>query len=182
MEGISKGTMISTSLGSRRVEELVPGTFVVTRDDGLKPLTAVVAIADRPGGAPTPLRFETGVLGCRDGLILGADQHVLLRHMLVGALFGHSEALIPARYLRNDLQVAPSSSPRPLYQLHFDGRLLIEADGVWLASHGPGPLPRPALRHDEARAAGESGLFVRRPSEHRATRGIAIHEAFDATG
>lgn len=179
MEGIAKGAVVSTALGFRRVEELVPGTLVVTRDDGLQAVTDIVALADQPAGAPTPMRLETGVLGCQGGLHLGADQHVLLRHMLVGALFGHSEALIRVRYLRNDLQVVPANGGA-IYRIHLAGRFLIAANGVWLASHGPGDLPLPELRHDAACVAGECGLFVRRPGDRRVTRGVPVHEVLDA--
>lgn len=168
--GFGGDAQVSTDEGSRSVGSLVPGTRIQTRDHGLQPLLSVIALPDAPIGSPNPVRLAEGVLGCRHRLHLGVGQPVLLRHWLTRALFGWDEALIRVGWLLNGDHVA-AAAPVSLFLLRFASQQLISVSGVWLPTPGVDGFALPELVGDEARAAGESGIFVRRPGEQYARRG-----------
>jgi len=172
-EGLAGDAVLRTDRGLRTVDELEIGTAIQTRDHGWQPLLNLVVLPAADPMTPNFMRVAVGVLGADRELRLGAGQQVLLKHTLTGALFGLTEALIRIGRLHNGEHVAAENKTSQLFHLHLPARSIIRVSGVWLATHARqagDPLPFAELRGDSARAAGECGLFIRRPGERHARR------------
>jgi hypothetical protein len=177
--GMGMGTMIDTTEGPMLVESLRPGHEVIALDGTAVRVMAVSGHLD--GQLPEDMAHvvvRAGVLGATQDICLGADQHVLLCHMLVAALFGHPAALIRVRRLVDGNRVVQQLGPVPLALLWLDRPAVVQAGGLFLcsATRTGEALPYPELTGSDARCVGESGLFVRRPGERNGRTAFRIIE------
>ncbi|MFP4274086.1 MAG: Hint domain-containing protein [Paracoccaceae bacterium] len=134
------GTRIATPDGARRVERLMPGDLVLTRDEGAQPLRWVGRRQVPAEGAFAPIRIAAGTFGQHGELRLSPLHRVLIRDVLAELLFGESEVLVAARDLVNDRSVRPEPGGMVDYvHLLFDRHQVVWSEGLETESFLPGP-------------------------------------------
>jgi len=143
------GTLIQTDHSAVPVEDLLPGTLIQTRDEGLQPLLWVGSMTLLPhsGDPRVPparlTRITEGSVGIgrpsRD-LVLGPYARLLRRNAACLSLFGTESAFAPATAFTDGVQIIelqPVSSVR-VFHLLLDGQHVINANGVEVESYHPG--------------------------------------------
>lgn len=132
------GTILATSTGSRRIEELLPGDLVQTRDDGLQPVIwtgrrriSGARLFASPRLRPVRIRGGAFGIGRPDTDLLVSPQHrMLVRGAAVGEAFNTPEVLVAAEDLVNGRTVAVDLTPGDVTYVHF----LLERHGIVVAN------------------------------------------------
>ncbi|MEO0632902.1 MAG: Hint domain-containing protein [Pseudomonadota bacterium] len=142
------GTLVATDRGERRIETLVPGDRVITRDNGFQTIRWVGArtLARREGmrALLRPVRIKAHALGDRlpeRDMILSPNHRVLWQQADTLLFSGHTEVFAAAKSLVG----VPGISRVPVdtvtyIHLMFDQHEVILADGMWSESFFPGPV------------------------------------------
>ena len=129
------GTRIATARGNLPVERLLPGTRVVTRDNGLQPVRwlSSQSVVD----APIQLTGQAWASTARP-LIVSPEHRLLLSGPDVRTRFGQSEVLAPARCLLGRPGISPQKD-RALVYVHFalDRHEIVYAEGQPAESFRP---------------------------------------------
>lgn len=141
------GTMIATPQGERRVEDLIVGDRVITRDNGIQEIRWVgkrhmsgeeLAAAQHL----RPVLIRQGALGRglpeRDMLV--SPQHrVLMSSDKTELYFDESEVLVAAKHLTDmdGIDVVDASATTYIHVM-FDQHEVILSDGAWTESFQPG--------------------------------------------
>lgn len=128
------GTVVFTLDGALPVEYLNPGDKVITRDSGI----AVLREVRRTRRSVALVSVRAGSLGNtrpdRDA-IFPASQEILIRDWRAEALFGASQALVPAHRLEDGEFIRPlGMQDVELVSLIFDTPHILYADGLEVAS------------------------------------------------
>ena len=141
--GLLAGTRLWTLDGEMPVEFLGAGDRIITRDRGmavLRDLRITETTCDT-------VRIMAGSLGHTrpdEDMVLPASQRVLVRDWRAEALFGESQALVPAARLVDGQFVTRGPRERlRLVQLTFDAVHILYADGLEVESAAeviPAPL------------------------------------------
>lgn len=128
----TRGTHITLATGAqRRVEDLVAGDRVLTRDAGVQPLRWIGQSTQRATGDFAPIRIAAGVLNNAEDLLVSPDHRLFIyqRSDRVGA--GRAELLIKARHLLNGTTITKAEGGFVDYfQLLFDRHQIIYAEGI----------------------------------------------------
>ncbi|MBE1285466.1 MAG: 2,3,4,5-tetrahydropyridine-2,6-carboxylate N-succinyltransferase [Rhodobacteraceae bacterium] len=134
------GTLIETVEGPVAVEELEPGTRVLTRDNGPQPVRWIGRSQRVAEGSVAPIVFEPGALGNHGQVALSPNHRVLVSSVQAELLFGQAEVLIKAKLLVNDRTVRPRADGRPVTYLHllFDQHEIVTGNGLESESYHPG--------------------------------------------
>jgi len=133
------GTMIDTPAGLRAVEDLQPGDWVNTADNGPQPLLWVGRTTVKAEDKLAPIRFEAGILGLDRPLLVSPQHRMLIDDWRAAYHFGHSEVLIPAHCLVNDDTVTRVEGGQVDYiHLLFSRHEIIIANGAKSESYYPG--------------------------------------------
>ena len=143
------GTMIQTAEGAVPVEDLLPGTAVQTRDEGLQPvlwigsMTLLPQNGDARVAAAQLTRITENSIGLgrpnRD-LVLGPHARILRRNAACLSLFGTDSAFAPAAAFADGVQIIevhPVASVR-VFHLALEGQHVITANGIEVESFHPG--------------------------------------------
>ncbi|CTQ48841.1 Hint domain-containing protein [Jannaschia donghaensis] len=93
------GTHIATPQGARRVEDLVAGDLVLTRDDGAQPLQWVGTRIGLVGRDMAPVVFQPGTIGNDAILRVSPNHRMLVSGWRAQLMFGEEEVLVPAKAL-----------------------------------------------------------------------------------
>ena len=155
------GTQLMTPNGLARIEDLVEGDMVLTRDNGLQPIrwvgTRTLTIADLVIHTRfRPVRLPAGCLGAnapnRDMLV--SPQHrMLLEGSATEMLFGESEVLVAATHLQGQNGIEQVLTNGVTYiHIMFDQHEIVNADGCWTESFQPGAATlggMPTAQRDE---------------------------------
>lgn len=138
------GTLIDTPTGPRRIETLLPGDLVVTRDNGPQTLRwmgkAAVSAADlRARPQLAPVCIPAGALGDglpRRDLVLSPQHRILFSGWRAEVHFAEAEVLVPALGLVGDLAKRVPSNGQGIDYLHllFDRHEIIFAEGAAVES------------------------------------------------
>ena len=128
----ARGTMITLADGSQRaIDQLRPGTEVLTRDHGRQPIRWIGHARLRAVGAFAPVVITTGTLGNAGDLILSQHHRVFLyqRKRLPG--LATSELLVQARHFIDGENVyLREGGYIDYFSLVFDHHEIIYAEGV----------------------------------------------------
>jgi hypothetical protein len=132
------GTLIATQAGLRAVETLNPGDRVLTRDNGLQPVRAVLRTSLSAGDLLmrpqlAPVLLPAGCLKGLDSALIVSPQHrVLLSGARAELLFGESELLVPAVALcgRHGAQQLPAAQGVTYLHLLFDQHQIVWSNGL----------------------------------------------------
>ncbi len=134
--GLTKGAFVATPDGWCPAENLVPGTLVLTFDDGLKRLRELRRQGIWTGKGPFPeltwpLDVPRGVLGNRSAMLLPPDLNLLIESDLAEELYGDPFALIPIKALDGVLGIerTPPNGPQEVVNLIFDADQVIFVNG-----------------------------------------------------
>ena len=130
------GTVIRTVDGKRLIENLHPGDFIATKDNG--PQQILWTGHRRMSGARLhamphlrPIRFRAGALGLGrpDAELLVSPQHrMLVAGPAALALFNTSEVLVAAEDLINDSSIVVDQTLREVTYIHI---LLAQHQVIW---------------------------------------------------
>lgn len=152
------GTMIVTRNGIVAVEALAKGDFVLTRDNGFKPivwigrksLSGAVLAKDK---TLQPILIRRDALGpdSPDRDMMVSPQHrMLMARARAELLFGSSEVLVKAKHLIALPGVEVLDLPEVTYlHLMFDQHEIILSDGAWSESFQPGDRTISGLDMDQ---------------------------------
>lgn len=135
------GTRIATLLGEIAVEDLTPGTPVMTLDNAYQPLARVLSTTVPGTGAAAPVVLPAGLIGNAADLVLSPMHRVLVTGMQAEMLFGEAEVLVAARFFAD----AGLAWRRPggmvtYYHLVFDQHEIIFSEGAATESFLPGAI------------------------------------------
>ena len=132
--------MILTEAGEMPVERLVPGTRVMTRDNGLQELrwtgSRVVdaAMLDQNPNL-RPIRIAAGALGLNQPsapLSVSRQHRIMIRSSVARTLFGTEEILAPACQLTDVPGIAVDMSVSQVTYCHlmFDAHQVVDSNGA----------------------------------------------------
>lgn len=143
------GTLIATPGGERRIETLVPGELVLTRDHGPQTLRWIGFAEvgpDRLARDPAlrPIRIRKGSFGpgqpTRD-LLVSPQHRILISGWRAQLMFGEGEVLVAAKHLIDDRNVRRAGTSTVCYvHLLFDRHEIVIAEGLETESFLPGPV------------------------------------------
>lgn len=136
------GTLIDTAQGPRPVEDLRPGDWVVTRDNGLQQLRWKGQRRVCATGAQAPVRIDPVLLPDARAPLLVSPQHRILWHgYRAQMLFGETEVLVSAKHLLSNPGAQRIEGGEVTYlHLMFDRHEVIFANGVPTESFYPGEM------------------------------------------
>lgn len=133
-----QGTQILTPTGPVPVESLRPGTLLVTRFGGIRPVKWIGRQSFRRSSLQAdatalPVTIAAGALGAA---MPARDLTVSPGHLLL--LEG---VLVPAGTLRNGVTIAQGDGPEDIqyYQIDFGSHDCVIAEGVWAGTYADAP-------------------------------------------
>lgn len=138
MGGLAEGTPILTAKGMVKIEDIVAGDRIVTRDKGMQPVSLITQRALPRGDV---LRVSPAALGrSADGpdIIVAPTQRLILRDWRAKAMFDRPVALVSARKLIDGEYVrrVPALNLR-LFSLHFDALRIVYSGDIELGTATP---------------------------------------------
>ncbi len=134
------GTLIATPEGDARVETLLPGDLVMTKDEGAQPLRWVGSRRVEAVGDFAPIHIRANTLGRHRDLLVSPLHRVLIKDNLAELLFGEAEVLVAARDLVNDHAITRRTGGEVTYvHLLFDRHQVVFSEGLETESFLPGP-------------------------------------------
>lgn len=134
-----KGTMIQTPTGSRPVEALAVGDFVMTLDHGMQPIAWTGSRQVRGTGDFAPIRFETGAIGNTRPLLVSPQHRIMVTGWKAQMFYGAEEVLVAAKHLVNGLDITVHPVAQVCYH-HFmcEGHQIVWSEGCMTESFFPG--------------------------------------------
>ena len=141
------GTLIATAKGERRVEELVVGDRIITRDNGIQEVRWVGARemtgSELEAAAHLkPILIQQGALGGglpeRD-MMVSPQHRVLIANEKTALYFEEIEVLVAANFLTalDGVDVVDVSATTYIH-IMFDQHEVVLSDGTWTESFQPG--------------------------------------------
>lgn len=125
------GSRIAVPGGLRRVEDLVPGDLVLTRDHGPRPIRWTGRRSVPGVGAFAPVRITAGALGDHGMLSVSPQHRILLQDWRAQLFFGEDEVLCPAHLLVDGNRIQRAPCARVTYvHVMFDSHEIVEAEGL----------------------------------------------------
>jgi hypothetical protein len=173
----AEGTQITTPNGPKRIERLLPGDLVVTRDTGPQPLRWVGRKTVPAAGKLAPVVFDRGAIGNNRRLVVSPQHRILLNDWRSQLFYGENEVLVRAIDMVDGDTIRQVHGGMVTYlHLLFDNHEIIRANGAQCESlylgdvalgaiapeaisevfelfpemADPGPFARPVLRRFEA--------------------------------
>lgn len=148
---VARGTIIATADGPVAVEDLLPGSYVCTRDNGMQPLLwrGSMSIAPNPvnksegtGNLSRVTADSFGLGRPMPDLLLGPSARLFRRDAALITAMGTTAALAPiTAFIDGDtvLDITPVTPVR-VYHLAFARHQIISANGLEIESYHPGSL------------------------------------------
>lgn len=146
---MARGALIQTADGPVAVEDLIPGTPVMTSEYGPLPVQWIGSYELSPREAQTLdrgtlYRVTTDAFGLAkpsQDLLLAPRAHILTRHSACRSLFGVEVAFAPVRAYEDGMSVfaVKPASPVSVYNISFDRQATIKVNGIEMESFHPGP-------------------------------------------
>ncbi|WP_376877865.1 Hint domain-containing protein [Albirhodobacter sp. R86504] len=157
----ARGTKIATRKGEVPIEDLKAGDYVMTMDNGFKPLVWIggrkldlIDLTQHP--KLRPIRISAGALGgdlpVRD-LIVSPQHRVLVRSVVAHRMFGEREILVPAVKLLglDGIDVVEDAQEVEYFHMLFDQHEIVFSNGAATESLFTGPEAMKSIA-PEARA------------------------------
>lgn len=147
-----RGTRIACAQGEIAVEDLRVGDRVITRDRGYQQIRWIGSTTREAQVEIAPIRIREGVLQNSRDLRISPNHRVLLTGPMLELLLGHTEVLVPAKYLV-DGETILREPPGYVEYFHilFDCHELVLSEQCWTESFHPGCVGWSTLC-EEARA------------------------------
>ncbi|MEM9910382.1 MAG: Hint domain-containing protein [Pseudomonadota bacterium] len=148
----AEGTLIATQHGCVAVETIAPGTPILTKDYGFRPLLAVRCA---PIGRCVlricpdlrPVVIPKGVLGNNKPLRVSPAHKVLISDAMAEVLLSFREVFVPAIHLVGRAGIYQETMDKPIvyYHLLFDQHQILNSNGCWTESLFMGDVAHAAL-------------------------------------
>ncbi|MAN99583.1 Hint domain-containing protein [uncultured Roseovarius sp.] len=134
-----RGTRIACANGEIAVEDLKVGDRVITRDHGYQKIRWIGRTTVKAHVEIAPIRIRKGVLQNVRDLRISPNHRVLLKGPMLELLLGHTEVLVPAKYLV-DGETILREPPGDVEYFHilFDCHELVLSEQCWTESFHPG--------------------------------------------
>ncbi|ARE81985.1 Hint domain-containing protein [Roseovarius mucosus] len=134
-----RGTRITGANGEIAVEDLNVGDRVITRDHGYQKIRWIGRTTVKAHVEIAPIRIRKGVLQNVRDLRISPNHRVLLKGPMLELLLGHTEVLVPAKYLV-DGETILRELPGDVEYFHilFDCHELVLSEQCWTESFHPG--------------------------------------------
>ena len=134
------GTEIVTQTGLKKVEDLMPGDMVLTRDNGFQSLKWIGTTTRQATGSDAPIRLEKDALGNHGAVEFSPNHRILIKSSQAAMLFGESEVLVKAKDLVNGETITVREHHGPVTYVHilFDRHEIVRANGLDSESYHPG--------------------------------------------
>lgn len=141
------GTLIATPIGERRVEDLIVGDRVITRDNGIQDILwlgkrDVTVFELARAKHLRPVLIQQGALGAglpeRD-MLVSPNHRVLVANDKTALYFEEREVLVAAKHLTglNGVDVVETASVTYIHFM-FEQHEVVLSDGAWTESFQPG--------------------------------------------
>jgi hypothetical protein len=141
------GTLIATAKGERRVEELVMGDRIITRDNGIQEVRWIgsrdmTGVEFETAVHLKPVLIQQGALGGglpeRD-MMVSPNHRVLIANEKTALYFEETEVLVAAKFLTalDGVDVVDVSATTYIH-IMFDQHEVVLSDGAWTESFQPG--------------------------------------------
>jgi hypothetical protein len=184
------GSLIATSQGQRRVEDLKEGDKIITRDNGIQEIRWVghkrmngIDLARQPKLQPVLIRRGSlgGGLPERD-MIVSPNHRVLVTNEKVSLYFNETEVLASAKHLIGLDGIHKVNVVGTTYiHFMFDQHEVVLSDGAWTESFHPGDYTLKGIGREQREEIltlfpelkGKEGL----DNYHAARRSLKKHEA-----
>jgi len=135
----ARGTNIATDTGEKRIEDLVVGDMVQTKDNGLQALRWVGSKTVAATRNLAPIVITAGAMSNRQDLIVSPQHRMLLEGWRAELLFSENEVLVAAKHLVNgDTIYRAEGGEVEYFHLLFDRHEVIYANGAPSESFHPG--------------------------------------------
>ncbi|MEM6309569.1 MAG: choice-of-anchor L domain-containing protein [Pseudomonadota bacterium] len=141
------GTQIKTTRGLIPVEDLEPGTPVITKDHGICSVTWVGMSTLPALGRFAPIEIAAGTFCDHEKTRVSPNHRVLLTSGRAQLLFSTSEVLVRAKDLVNDTTVRRIETDAPVTYVHilFNQHEIVWGDGLQSESYQPGDISMDAF-------------------------------------
>lgn len=136
MPTIAENSPIATPDGPKMIQDLRPGDFILTADNGPKAVRWI-GFRDVPAiGGYQPLRLRAPYFGLNRDIIVAPEQRLLVSGAQIEYQFGAEEVLVEAQHLLNGVSVlkANLSAFIRYYHILLDGHEIIQVAGAELES------------------------------------------------
>lgn len=145
----TRGTLIATPEGARRIQTLQVGDLVLTRDHGAQPIRWIGSRSVPALGALAPVRVAPGVLGNERALKLSPHHRLLVEDGRLELISDSALGLIEVRHLINGSTVRQVEGGEVEYfHILFDAHEVIFAEGVPVESLLLGPMTGRVMSRD----------------------------------
>lgn len=145
----TRGTMIRTQHGEKRIEDLMLGDKIVTRDHGLQELRWVGSRELRAVGKIAPIMVKKGAMGNTHDLRVSPQHRMVVGGWKAEMLFGEPEVLVAAKHLVNsDTIYQAEGGIVDYFHILFDRHEIVFANGIPSESFHPGEEGYNALTED----------------------------------
>ncbi len=143
----ARGTIIDTIHGPMKVEDLIAGVQVVTRDHGPREIKWIGAkkIKLSAGSKLAPIRIRANGLAAgvpSSDLYVSPEHRVLVRSRIARNLFGTNEVLVAAKQLLqiDGVDIASGMAEVEYFDILFEGHEIITSNGAETESLFTGPV------------------------------------------
>lgn len=136
MPTIAENSPVATPKGDRMIEDIRPGDFVLTADNGPKAVRWV-GYRDVPAvGGYQPLRLRAPFFGLTRDIIVAPEQRILVAGAQIEYQFGMEEVLVEAQHLVNGVSVMREKRGPFVryYQILLDQHEILQVAGADLES------------------------------------------------
>lgn len=142
----ARGTHITLATGAqRRIEDLVVGDRILTRNDGAQPVRWIGMSTVRAVGNFAPIRIRAGTLNNCNDLILSAHHRLFVHQRQDRLGVGRADLMVRVRHLVNgDSVVVEQGGFVDYFELLFDTHQIIYAEGIAAESTLADPRSLPA--------------------------------------
>lgn len=146
----SRGTHITLASGAqRRIEDLVVGDRVLTRDDGAQEIRWIGQTTSQAVGPMAPILIRKGALNNAQDLQVSPDHRLMVYQRTDAIGSGVPEVFVRARDLVNGVSVVVQDGGYiDYFQILFDRHHIIYAEGIAAETLFLDPFTEPALPAD----------------------------------
>ena len=135
----TRGTLIRTPDGDRRIEDLRAGDLVDTLDNGPMPIRWIMGRECRASGNFAPILIREGALGNSRDLRVSPHHRMLVGGWRAQLMFGEAEILVPAKALIDNVRILRDEGGTVEYfHILFSTHQIVFAEGIPSESFHPG--------------------------------------------
>lgn len=146
------GTIVSTRMGEKQIEDLRPGDDVLTRDAGFVPIQAISRQSYSPAEQRLnrnvrPVVLPAGTFGNTRDLHLSPAHRLMISDPAAQFMFNEPEVLVAAKTALAYGLVHQQSADFDVtyYHILLDHHALIHVEGIWVESLFLGDMPERVL-------------------------------------